>query len=393
MDQVIDFQTQQVLNPYTVERAFIDQKGKDIPCHLVLRDGIPALAINKHLVVKRLPYARPCSTPAYVISDFLNTMDSYGLSIDTITRGHIYDYLCEAYVEDGKAYKTILSYITHIGDLFDDLYIHGIQLHPSLLLQDNPSFYVIKNKKMKRHLTTIPLMRAEFVPNKNAALSSGMVSYTKWYTKDQITALAYELAPVYRCIFLDTVATGHRVDSALSITVQSLNMREHWIMPTRTKTGRNHKAFLPDFLSEQIYTYQIEDRAAIVRKTNSCSQYLFLGRNGKPVTYAAYRAALVTAAERVKTVHPELGLTEVHTHAGRSTFAAALRSFQKSQQAKGISTFTDDDFCKLMDWASLQCLDNYDILTRAQDLSPLVEQFESGFFSFGGVQNSKMLLE
>ena len=110
------------------------------------------------------------------------------------------------------------------------------------------------------------------------------------------------------------------------------------------------------------------------------------------VTYAAYRAALQTAAKKVRATHPELGLTDVHTHAGRSTYAAALRSYQKSQQAKGILTFTDDDFCKLMDWSSMQCLDNYDILTRTQDLSPLVENFQDGFFSF--LENrSPVLLE
>lgn len=225
-------------------------------------------------------------------------------------------------------------------------------------------------------------MRSEFVPNKNAALSSSMVSYTKWYTNEQILALMKELPLVYRCIFLDTVVTGHRVDSALSITLKSINMQERWIMPTRTKTGRNHRAFLPDYLSELILTYQIESRAPIVRKTGSDSQYLFLGHDGQPVTYDAYRFALQAAAKRANAANPELELKTVHTHAGRSTFAAALRSYQKAQQAQGIPTFTDDDFCKLMDWASLQCLDNYDILTRAQALSPLVEKFQDGFFSF-----------
>ena len=117
-------------------------------------------------------------------------------------------------------------------------------------------------------------------------------------------------------------------------------------------------------------------------KTGSTSEYLFLGRDGKPVTYGAYRAALMTAAEHVRDARPELGLNEVHTHAGRSTFAAALRSYQKQQQANGIFTITDDDFCKQMDWSSLQCLDNYDILTRAQIVSPIIDQFQTDFFSF-----------
>ena len=368
--------------PYTVERAIIQTKCGEKNAYLVLKDGLPATAINKHLLIKQEKFAHPCSTAAYAIADLLNTMDSYGLDINMITRGHIYDYLIEAYVEDGKAYKTILAYITHIGDLFDDLYVHGIQIHPSLLMKEGERMYVIKNKKMKRHVTTIPMMRLEFIPNKNSALSSSMVSYTKWYTKEQIQALAEELPLVYRCIFLDTVMTGHRVDSALSITMDSFDARNRLITPTRTKTGRNHKSYIPAYLTDLISTYQIEERVSIVRKTGSNSPYLFLGRSGNPVSYGSYRAALRKAAERVKAVHPEIGLTEVHTHAGRSTFAAALRSFQKTQQAKGILTFTDDDFCKLMDWASLQCLENYDILTRVQALSPLVEDFQADFFSF-----------
>ena len=369
-------------DPYSVERAIISTKKGEKSTYLILRDGIPATDLNKHLILKQEKLAHPCSTAAYAITGLLNTMDSYGLDINMITRGHIYDYLSEAYVEDGKAYKTILSYITHIGDLFDDLYVHGIQIHPSLLLKNGETMYVIKSKKMKRHVTTIPMMRLEFIPNKNAALSSSMVSYTKWYTKEQIQALAEELPLVYRCIFLDTVMTGHRVDSALSITMDSFNARNRLIAPTRTKTGRSHKSYITAYLTDLISTYQIEERARIVNKTGSNSPYLFLSRAGSPVSYGAYRAALQKAAERVKAAHPEIGLTEVHTHAGRSTFAAALRSFQKAQQAKGIFTFTDDDFCKLMDWASLQCLENYDILTRVQALSPLIEDFQADFFSF-----------
>ena len=128
-------------------------------------------------------------------------------------------------------------------------------------------------------------------------------------------------------------------------------------------------------------------------KTGSTSEYLFLGRNGKPVTYSAYRAALIAAAEQVRKKHPELGLTEAHTHAGRSTFAAALRSYQKKQQAEGMPTLTDDDFCKQMDWSSLQCLDNYDILTRAQIVSPIIDQFQTDFFSFTSNHSTELLEE
>ena len=378
---------------YSVERAVIESKKGDYTCFLILRDRLPATDLNKHLILKQKKSAHPCSTGAYVIASLLNEMYDRGLEIEDITRGHIFDYLTEAYVEDGKAYKTILSYITIIGDLFDDLHVHGIPIHSSLLMTDKNTLYVLKNKKERRCITTIPLMRKEFLPNKNAVISNSMFSYTKWYTKDQIDALAKELPLVYRCIFLDTVMTGHRVDSALSITTMTYNAREQYIMPTRTKTGRNHRAHLPAYLAELIYTYLIEERSATVSKTGSTSEYLFLGRNGKPVTYSAYRAALIAAAEQVRKKHPELGLTEVHTHAGRSTFAAALRSYQKKQQAEGIPTLTDDDFCKQMDWSSLQCLDNYDILTRAQIVSPIIDQFQTDFFSFTSNHSTELLEE
>lgn len=394
MEDILQFESLCSKATYSVDRGFIAGKdGTERLFYLILRNGLPATDLNKCLILKQQKSAHPCSTGAYVIAKMLNDMLDRGFGINDISRGLIYDYLLDAYVEEGLAYKTILSYITIIGDLFDDLKVHNIPIHESLLILDDDVLTVVKNKKERRYITNIPLMRKELLPNKNAVISNSMLSYTKWYTKDQVDALAAELPLVYRCIFLDTVMTGHRVDSALSITLTTFNAREQYIMPTRTKTGRYHRSHLPDYLAELIYTYQSEERTAIVRKTQSASEYLFLGRNGDPVSYAAYRAALITAGKHVQEKHPELGLTTLHTHAGRSTFAAALRSFQKSQEAKGIHTFSDDDFCKQMDWASLQCLENYDILTRAQTVSPIIDQFQTDFFSFTSTHSIELLEE
>ena len=370
------------LPTYSVANSILETKAGDFPCFLVLKGGVPALELNPHLILKQKKWAHPCSTEAYLIANFLNEMAAGNIDICDITRAHVYDYLIDEYVEEGKSLRTILTYTAQLGDMFEDLFIHGMKLHPSLTTQDPDSLLVVKNKKDLRRATTIHSMRHDFIPNKNAVMRNAMVSYTKWYTKEQIEALAAELPLVHRCIFLDTVMTGHRVDSALSVMLDTFDARSQFIMPTRTKTGRSHKSYVPEYLADLISTYQIEERVRIVSKTGSNSPYLFLGRTGKPVSYGSYRSTLQKAAERVRANHPELGLTEVHTHAGRSTFAAALRSYQKAQQAKGIHTFTDDDFCKLMDWSSLQCLENYDILTRVQALSPLVEDFQDDFFSF-----------
>ena len=72
--------------------------------------------------------------------------------------------------------------------------------------------------------------------------------------------------------------------------------------------------------------------------------------------------------------HPELELKALHTHAGRSTFAATLRTFQLEMRRRGVPTFSDEDFCALMDWKSMQCLEHYDLVTRAEEVSSLVDE-------------------
>ena len=93
------------------------------------------------------------------------------------------------------------------------------------------------------------------------------------------------------------------------------------------------------------------------------------------MSYGTYYSALKRAAEKVRKKYPELELGTVHTHAGRSTFAAALRSYQLRERRLGHETLSDEDFCILMDWRSLQCLKDYDLATRIQEISPLLEGF------------------
>ena len=58
-----------------------------------------------------------------------------------------------------------------------------------------------------------------FSPNQNDIPE---FTYTKWYSAEQIRAISDELPLTYRCIFLDTVYTGHRIDSALSLTLDTV---------------------------------------------------------------------------------------------------------------------------------------------------------------------------
>ena len=108
--------------------------------------------------------------------------------------------------------------------------------------------------------------------------------------------------------------------------------------------------------------------------------WLFLSLRGAQMSYHAYNNALKRAAEKVREKHPELQLSEVHTHAGRSTFAAALRTHQLECRRRGEETFSDADFVTLMDWADMKCLDAYDRATRIQDISPLFDKFYGAAF-------------
>ncbi len=129
---------------------------------------------------------------------------------------------------------------------------------------------------------------------------------------------------------------------------------------------------MSDDLALLIRSYIENERS---RNPGNSSEWLFLNNRGEQMTYGSYYSALKRAAEKVRKKHPELELGSVHTHAGRSTFAAALRSYQLRERRLGRETISDQDFCLLMDWTSLQCLKNYDLATRIQEVSPLMEGF------------------
>lgn len=47
----------------------------------------------------------------------------------------------------------------------------------------------------------------------------------------------------------------------------------------------------------------------------------------------------------------------------------------------GIPTFSDVDFCNLMDWKSLDSLKHYDLINRIHEISPLIKELYSDFDS------------
>ena len=364
-------------NRFSVESAFYPM-GKNVEekkVYLILDNGLPAIEVNRHLILQQLRYSRPVSSSAYAICTFMNFLDEIGTDVLAVKLKDIYDYLFTSYVDDGKSYKTIMRYITEIANMYESFALRNYGLDESILRPVSNGIHIKKNRRSES-LTKIGMLRKEFLPKATEFASY----YTKWYTKDEMIAISNELPLVHRCIFWVTILTGLRIDSALSITVNTVNLKDRILWPTRTKTKKSHVSWVPEMLAKFIEEYLIDERSRIVEHTESTSAYLFLSQNGSPVTYHAYIAALRRAGMAAEKANPSLAPLVLHSHAGRSTFAAALRSYQLARRRQNIETFTDSDFCNLMDWTSLQCLDNYDIMTRVQEVSPLLSTFFEEMF-------------
>ena len=371
---------------YTVHRAIVSHHGTEKRVYLVLEDGLPLVPVNKALMISQLRQSRPNSADAYLIADICNWLylQEAPVSILDATLSHIYNYFHGRYVDEGLKWSTLRIYIAHTARLYESLILQGYTINKSIVNSVKPT--AVK-KKNKTDLTVIPLLIKEFVPSIKGVQYDSI--YTKWYSAQDLQLLNEELSITNRCIFQITCKTGYRIDSALSICMDNYNTAEQWVEETRSKTGKKHRAYIPEDLAEMIDTYVIEVRSRIIEKTGSLSNSLFLTRNGTAVSYHGYLLALKRAGERISLKHPGYTFGALHTHAGRSTFAAALRSFQLDARRRDEEKISDADFCTLMDWSSLQCLVNYDIATRSLEVSPLLKQLYIDYDVFA--DQNKML--
>lgn len=362
--------------------------GERKEMNLIIDNHFAAAEINRHLVFAQMDRGNPISTPIYYLCIYLNYLDEHGLEAMDIKMSDIQDFLQELYIDGlpyaGKgtpcSYSAIQDYIEVLSKLYDSLSLRGYKLDESLYTRSQMMMLApAKGRKKahildgKEHLTMIHYLSYMFRPNQNSAPKS---TYVKWYSAEQINAIADALPLVYRCIFLDTVYVGHRVGGALSLTLDSVDLYNGTVTPTKSKTGKVHTSYIPTPLIEDMRQYLIEVRRNIETDSNA----FFIGRNGSPVTYQAYRAALESA--RI-TVNKKYGwnIEALHTHAGRSTFAAALRTYQLDCRRNGVPTFSDVDFCNLMDWKSLDSLKHYDLINRIHEISPLIKELYSDFDS------------
>jgi len=356
---------------YTVQHAKYPTKDGIRDVYLILDEGIPAVEVNNAILPNRY-YQRPPSNDAYSICRYLNYLDDRGIDYMDVNMQDIYSFLKYANLHYDWAYTTLIKYINVIGKLYETLSVLGFVLDQSLYTAMHGTQPMSVSSSREQPDTKIWYLKRLFTVKKN----NNWQSYTKWYTSTQISAISEELPIVYRIIFLLTVFYGYRCSTAISLKLSTIHLRSKRITPTYSKTKKVHTSILTPMLLELIRSYMQNERS---NNKGGCSDYLLLNRTGNPVNYQNYNQALKRAAIRVREKWPELDLGPVHTHAGRSTFAAALRSFQLSQQRKGLPTFSDSDFCALMDWKDLHSLENYDKATRIHESYDFFANFQANY--------------
>ena len=351
--------------------------------HLILDDGIPDVLVNQVFLLKsqrnkkRNSLVREATSCLYQWAIFfIYIWDENNIDYINATSSDILNFLYFLSVEKGMHNNNIDLYINTIARVYENLAIKNIPLDKSLFCPLPEMAISGGLRANRRSLTYISKMR-NLLPHENSQPAS-MPSYCKWYTSSQIDALHSNLRLDYACMFLISVYTGMRASSVLSLHLDSFDARKRTLTERRSKTGQVHTCIIPQSLANKLTTYIIEMRSMYM----SSSEILFIQKNGSPVSYNAYRKALSVAAEKA-------GFTEpVHTHAGRSTFLANLRSYQLRERRLGHETFSDSDICLLMDWSSLKCLYNYDLLTRIQEISPMMGTLQKEIYSTAQTQTT-----
>lgn len=352
------------------------EKSPEYSLHLILDDGIPDVIVNQALISKAR-YNKKNNDPVrertsslYQWNVFANYLwDESNLYYMDATSSDILNFFYFLSVEKGLRNKNIKSYVCTIAKVYEALAIKHCPLDKSIF-SPLPEMALAGGLHGKQRSLTYISKMANILPRENAR-SSSIPSYCKWYTPNQIDTLQKNLRLDYACIFLISVYTGMRISSILSLRMDAFNVRKGTLDERRSKTGQVHTCSIPPSLVSKLNTYIVEMRSMYM----SSSEFLFTQKNSLTISYNAYRKALIKAGQKAGFHEP------VHTHAGRSTFLANLRSFQLRERRLGHRTFSDSDICLLMDWSSLQCLYNYDLLTRIQEVSPLIDTLQSEIYN------------
>lgn len=345
-------------------------------------DGVPDLSVpvNTALVdlqLKRKDAASSLCSYARIFCEYLLTKGITDLA--DVTAADL-RFFAEELVSAGKSAAVVNAYASLIGEIFNAFMELNGHPHSTLLRGDAAFAAGGRGRKRRKNYTIASSIIGRKVSPKDRRKKATMVTYTKWYTLEEIELVANTLSLRDRCIFLCSVETGYRISSVLSIFTNNENIKNGFVQETFSKTGPTHSAGITPQLQRALVEYMTTERRRVLEKTDEDNEYLFLtskGKNaGKPVTYNAFYIALKTAEKKIHETHPDKQDMVLHTHAGRSTFFNRLMHHNLEQKKAGKECLSDNQICHLMDWSSMDCLEAYyDFQERALPPTPLYEDF------------------
>lgn len=316
----------------------------------------------------------------YYAQNFCTYLQSRDIAdLSSVTAADI-RFFAEDLIASAKSASVVKAYASLIGEFFNAfMELNG---HPHETLMKGDAEYAAggRGKKRRNNYTLASSIITRMVSKKEQRKKATMITYTKWYTPEEIDLVAEMLPLRDRCIFLCSVETGYRISSVLSILANTQDIKNRVVEETFSKTGPVHSAGITPRLQRVLVEYMTTERRRVLEKKSANNEYLFLtskGKNaGKTLSYNAFYLALKNAEKKIREAHPDKQDMVLHTHAGRSTFFNRLmhNNFEKKQA--GEYYLSDTQICHLMDWSSMDCLEAYyDFQDRALPPTPLYDDF------------------
>lgn len=328
-------------------------------------DGISTLTIPINTALVDLQQKRQTSghSLAYYASQFYDFLTKRGINdFSKVTAADI-RFFAEQLESNDKGPSVLIAYATLIDEIFDAFCV--LNGHPHSTLVHGDAIYIAGGQayKKRRHNTLAGNIIRWRICRRDLNAMPYMISYTKWYTPEEIQCIYHTLSLRDRCIFLCSIETGYRISSVLSIKANIEHIKQGLVEETFSKTGRLHKAEISARLQTDIAEYMSTDRLRATEKAEKECDYLFLQSKGKHIgqqlTYDAYYHALKAAEARIHEKYASMQNLVLHSHAGRSTYFNRLMHLNHANKHAGKEYLSDRAICHRMDWKSMDCLQAY----------------------------------
>lgn len=335
------------------------RNGKTELKHYIIEKGCPVFLINEWLDLKN---SEPTTGRkyAYILTRFLNYLDFREKKFYDVTVNDVMDYvLYRMYggeenvtlIKSKIRYKTISDDVTVIKMLYK-----WLTTRLGRVILEPTSKKVNYNANKSYLFAEVGQTQYEQLIDKHLDSMPDTKRYIKWYTEEQIDAIASNFTNLRdKVIFLCTVDGGMRIDEVLSIYLKDYDGIDCTVEPSRSKT-KVRTIKLKKSTCEMIDNYIMSERADAEYESGKLCDYLFVtlrkgSTQGEQLKYQNYYKALKRAAKKA-------GLNEdmIRTHSGRSTKVMSLLEHQAEHPEDNI---TDNQIRLTMGWNSLDSMTPY----------------------------------